>query len=258
MFELPRSRSSSCSLPTKCLTDVPTPCDCTPRTKPVPMRPARNGSSEYASKLRPASGVRWMLTFGPSSTWTPSAFASRPIGFAHLLHDVRVPGRRHGDAGRKHGRGLVVVRAHAVRPVGEPQRRHAGRWQRRRAERGAAAHQEDALALGELREQGLDARRIGSERRQHGQRQRRPPRRALIGIGGRRGRRARASSFGQRGSARQSGERPGDPAPPGRRPGSPFLRTCSHNRVHGAEDRMAQRFPQLAARLQRCSRSPIV
>jgi hypothetical protein len=44
--------------------------------------PLNSGSSEYVSKLRPASGLRWMLMFGPSRTCTPSARASRPIAAA--------------------------------------------------------------------------------------------------------------------------------------------------------------------------------
>ena len=65
-------------LPAKCLSEVPTPLLWMPWIKAAAISPARNGSSEKYSKLRPPSGERFILTPGPSSTFTFSAMASSP------------------------------------------------------------------------------------------------------------------------------------------------------------------------------------
>ena len=57
---------------------APTPSDWMPRISAAAILPARSGSSEKYSKLRPANGLRLMLRPGPRRTLTPSAFASTP------------------------------------------------------------------------------------------------------------------------------------------------------------------------------------
>lgn len=69
-------RSVSASLPTKCLTVVPTPPSWTPVTYPAPITPVRYWSSEKHSKWRPPSGERCRLTVGASRTCTPLRRAS--------------------------------------------------------------------------------------------------------------------------------------------------------------------------------------
>lgn len=72
-------RSNSWLLAAKCLSEVPTPCDCTPRTEAAPRIPETIGSSEKYSKLRPHRGDRLMLMPGPSTMATSSIAASTPM-----------------------------------------------------------------------------------------------------------------------------------------------------------------------------------
>ena len=71
-------RRSSCELTAKCLGQAAVPVDWMPSTRLAAMRPARIGSSEKYSKLRPHSGERLMLRPGPSRTSTPRPRASNP------------------------------------------------------------------------------------------------------------------------------------------------------------------------------------
>ena len=71
-------RRSSWELTAKCLGQAAVPVDWIPSTRPAAMRPARIGSSEKYSKLRPHRGERLMLRPGPSRTSTPRPRASTP------------------------------------------------------------------------------------------------------------------------------------------------------------------------------------
>ena len=71
-------RSTSVSLPTKCLTVTATSCDCTPRTIADASRADNSGSSLRHSKVRPPIGVRCRLTVGASTMCTALRRASRP------------------------------------------------------------------------------------------------------------------------------------------------------------------------------------
>ena len=71
-------RRSSWELTAKCLGHAAVPVDCIPCTRAAPMVPARKGSSEKYSKLRPHRGERLMLSPGPRRTCTPRERASRP------------------------------------------------------------------------------------------------------------------------------------------------------------------------------------
>lgn len=71
-------RRSSWLFAAKCFGVAAVPSDWMPRTNAAASLPARYGSSEKYSKLRPASGLRLMLRPGPSSTSTSCAAASAP------------------------------------------------------------------------------------------------------------------------------------------------------------------------------------
>ena len=66
-------------LQAKCFTQAPGPADWSPRTQAAPSFPARSGSSEKYSKLRPHRGPRLRFTPGPSTRSTPSPTASSPM-----------------------------------------------------------------------------------------------------------------------------------------------------------------------------------
>ena len=71
-------RRSSWELAAKCLGQAAVPVDWMPWVRPAAMRPARIGSSDKYSKLRPHRGERLMFRPGPSRTLTPSPRASVP------------------------------------------------------------------------------------------------------------------------------------------------------------------------------------
>lgn len=54
-----------------------------PRIVWTAVRPCKQGSSPYASKVRPATGTRAMSAAGPSWTLSPVAKASLPIALAY-------------------------------------------------------------------------------------------------------------------------------------------------------------------------------
>ena len=130
-----RMRSASWLLAAKCLSEAPTPCDCRPRTSAEPSTPDTIGSSERYSKLRPHSGERLMLMPGPSSTPTPSACDSSPSATPTRSSRSGSNDEPSADGGREaRGRhavadaevvGARALLAHAVRAVGEHDRRQA-------------------------------------------------------------------------------------------------------------------------------------
>ena len=71
-------RRVSWLLTAKCFGQAATPLDWMPRIYPAASLPARYGSSEKYSKLRPHSGLRFILSPGPNTTDTSCAAASSP------------------------------------------------------------------------------------------------------------------------------------------------------------------------------------
>ena len=110
--------------------------DCRPRTSAAPSTPDTIGSSERYSKLRPHSGERLMLMPGPSSTPTPSAARLLAERRADALEQLGVERRaeRHGRREARRGHAVAeaevvaarALLAHAVRTVGQHDRRDAG------------------------------------------------------------------------------------------------------------------------------------
>jgi hypothetical protein len=82
VYESPWPNGKSGSMPcvsNQCFTKAATFCDCIPRIQGTTICDAGKGSSLKYSKFPPPSGVRWMLTAGPSMMCLPRATASSPI-----------------------------------------------------------------------------------------------------------------------------------------------------------------------------------
>ena len=77
--EFPIKRKFSALLRAKCLTQAATPSPWMPSASAAASLPARYGSSEKYSKLRPAVGLRLIFAPGPKTTCTPYLCASLPM-----------------------------------------------------------------------------------------------------------------------------------------------------------------------------------